>query len=202
MTIEHMIVNVAISTVLAALLVRLYFWEYHEYRVYRTRHNLFKIRAELFELGASKQIEFSEPAYGMLRTMINGSIRFAHRATLIDLVVCGITTRRSVALREARARHKKSWNGALHRLTPEVRTRIQRLQFDMHRAVVEQMFISSPIVWVIGVPLFLFFLVFHLWAKTAASFHAWFVPRVSDDLDLRAVSEGRLAQAAALCATA
>ena len=44
----------------------------------RFRQNLFDLRDELFDFARSGEISFSDPAYVMLRSNINGMIRFSH----------------------------------------------------------------------------------------------------------------------------
>ena len=59
-------------------------WE--PYREDALRHQLFEIRDELFDYATRGEISFDSPAYGMMRTLLNGQIRHAHRARLLYLL--------------------------------------------------------------------------------------------------------------------
>ena len=43
------------------------------------RQQIFTIRDEMFDYAAEGNIDFNHPAYGTIRTLMNGHIRFAHR---------------------------------------------------------------------------------------------------------------------------
>ena len=43
------------------------------------RQRVFEIRDEMFDYAAAGNIDFNHPAYGTIRTLMNGYIRFAHR---------------------------------------------------------------------------------------------------------------------------
>src|SRR5437016_2293052 len=60
----------------------LFHWLYRDYRVDLFRQRMFALRAELFDMAAAGRIAFDDPAYGKLRGMLNGYIRFAHRVSL------------------------------------------------------------------------------------------------------------------------
>lgn len=52
------------------------------------RQELFEIRDRLFDLAAKdKSFGFAHPAYGPLRMQFNGTIRFAHRMNMIQIVI-------------------------------------------------------------------------------------------------------------------
>jgi hypothetical protein len=65
------------------------FWYYlwKPQRVDIFRQKLFALRSDLFDLAAKGTVPFDHPAYTQLRLMINGLIRFAHRASLPTLIV-------------------------------------------------------------------------------------------------------------------
>lgn len=60
-----------------------YNWFYWQYRVEKTRQDLFFTRNELFDYAAQGNISFDHPAYGMLRQLMNSMIRFTHKFDLI-----------------------------------------------------------------------------------------------------------------------
>jgi hypothetical protein len=65
------------------------FWYYlwKPQRVDIFRQKLFVLRTELFDLAANGTVSFNHPAYAQLRLLINGLIRFAHRASFPSLAI-------------------------------------------------------------------------------------------------------------------
>lgn len=53
---------------------------------FETRHRLFTLRDELFQLGVSERVPFDSDAYRLMETMLNASIRFAHDLSLLSLL--------------------------------------------------------------------------------------------------------------------
>lgn len=75
----------ALISVLALLL-----WFLPIARLDRFRQDLFEIRDELFDYAASGNIGFDDPAYRLLRQLMNGFIRYAHQITFFRIVVTSI----------------------------------------------------------------------------------------------------------------
>lgn len=59
---------------------------YCRYRIDRLRQELFALRDSLFDYAAAGNIPFSHKSYGMLRSTINGFIRFSHVLSLTGVV--------------------------------------------------------------------------------------------------------------------
>ena len=92
MTKESLIAEVLRASVSVGLLGILYYlWQ--DYRLDALRHRLFVLRDELFDMGAAGLIPFSHPAYTMLRSLINGYLRFGHRLNLTAACVVSISHR-------------------------------------------------------------------------------------------------------------
>lgn len=78
----------AISSIASlAILCFMVFWLYRQTQLDVFRQKLFALRDDLFDAAAAGKIDFQHPAYGMLRSTINGTIRFGHRLNL-PFVVC------------------------------------------------------------------------------------------------------------------
>jgi hypothetical protein len=56
-------------------------------RLDELRQQLFAVRDEMFDYAAAGNISFNDPAYVLLRTQMNGFIRFGHQITLFRLVM-------------------------------------------------------------------------------------------------------------------
>lgn len=71
-----------VSLISLLFLSILFFWLYRDYRVDKFRQEMFKLRDNLFDEAERNGIQFDSAAYGMIRSTINGFIRFAHRINL------------------------------------------------------------------------------------------------------------------------
>lgn len=84
----------AIQSLLCLLVILwVVFWGLPGYRLDRYRQSLFEIRDRLFDYAAAGNVSFDHDAYGMLRSTINGFIRFAHRISLSQIVLLIILAR-------------------------------------------------------------------------------------------------------------
>lgn len=188
MPMTHSIANLLLTTLLLGLGLYLY-WEYRAYRVERARYRLFMLRDELFALARDGALPFDSPAYGMLRMMLNGAIRFAHRANALDLAVMYAIVRRSRGVNEARERISASWARAVERLDPEVKKRVGWIHRRYLQTIVANMFMSSMVLSFFLVPLVLILGLIHLSSRCALFAYGLIVPIVGPDLDYIATNE-------------
>jgi hypothetical protein len=70
------------------------FFFYRNYRLDLFRQEIFTIRDELFDYGASGAVSFSDPAYLLLRKFMNQTIRYAHILTFSRYIVAALLGRR------------------------------------------------------------------------------------------------------------
>ncbi len=78
----------AIFGLISLLLLIFGFWFlYRDFMLDRTRQKLFKLRDDWFDEAARNEISFDNKAYKTVRLVINGSIRFAHKLTFLQLLV-------------------------------------------------------------------------------------------------------------------
>ncbi len=84
---------VSLITVALAFAFLYHLWQ--QYVIDATRHQLFELRDQVFDLATSGKLERSEPPYQVLRAMLNSSLRFTHHMSLIrityTILVFGIT---------------------------------------------------------------------------------------------------------------
>jgi hypothetical protein len=86
MTVEMQIAEVLRIGILLLLLWAFLHWCVRDYRTEVFRQRLFEIRDRLFDAAAAGAIAFDHPAYGMVRQMINGFVRFGHRLNTTRVV--------------------------------------------------------------------------------------------------------------------
>lgn len=63
------------------------FWLYRDHTVEQFRQRLFELRSRLFDEAANGVIPFNHPSYVLLRSAINGFLRFGHRISLFELFI-------------------------------------------------------------------------------------------------------------------
>lgn len=136
-------IAVATSSVfsIVAVLV-LFFWLYRQMRLDVFRQKLFALRDELFDVAADGKIDFRHPAYGMLRSTINGTIRFGHRLNLpfaIYLSIRGVS-RKNKDLDSFSARLA----AASASLTPDQKKLICDYRQRLNIMMVEHVILASP----------------------------------------------------------
>ena len=90
---SQQIVNVMVTTAAVLGLWVLFHWIYRSYREDLFRNRLFELRQQLFDMGRNGRLDFSHPAYGVLRSTINGFIQEDNCPTLVGLVVFSLTFR-------------------------------------------------------------------------------------------------------------
>lgn len=173
----------------AALWVGFY-WFYRDYRVDRTRQLLFAVRDDLFDLGVSEELPFSHPAYGLLRSITNGFIRFGHRLRFFSVMWTLFVLRRDRVLLDNLSGFQERWRTATESLRPEVRARCETILLRVNTIVLEQLVLTSLFLVVLIVPLVCVIVGRVLWksiAKHANRTRRWF-----NDLDSAALSLGEV----------
>ena len=120
------------------------FWLYRDYAVDQFRQDMVALRDELFDAAMGKSIEFSHPAYGLLRSTMNGFIRFGHRFTLTNALVIAFVGRGHIDEEEERS-FPARWRKATSEISPETRLLLDRYRLRMHVLVLSHMLRSSPI---------------------------------------------------------
>lgn len=104
------------------------------------RQRVFEIRDEMFDYAAEGNIDFNHPAYGTIRTLMNGYIRFAHRIDIslfIVLIVYFIF--KKDALRKQQKEFQERIESQLSSLPEKQRGKmnayLQRTQVEMEKYV-------------------------------------------------------------------
>ncbi len=82
-----MIYTVIATTVSLVALYSIVFWLYRDYQIDRFRQTMFRVRDDLFDLGAAGEVAFDHPAYCALRSLLNGYIRFGHRVSILPAII-------------------------------------------------------------------------------------------------------------------
>ena len=136
---------VAISSLISITgLWWLLFWLYPDYRLDLFRQQIFCLRHRLFEMASAGKIDFNHPAYGMLRSMMNGNIRLAHRMSLLRILLF-VALIRGQPLRELASDFESHWQKVSETLNSDVRLELQDFRNRMHVIILRHVLLNSPI---------------------------------------------------------
>lgn len=143
------------SAVCVALLVvvLLKFWS--AARLDAFRQEMFVVRDDLFDFAASGKISFENPAYRLLRQMMNGSIRYAHQLTFFRVCMTFVEIR--LASRETEPKWFTKWENALANIRDrEVQERMKDFHERAMTAIAKRLVFGSPLLialLILSVPL-------------------------------------------------
>ena len=133
---NHEMITAVLSSGLSLLGLAALLWLYRDYRKDLFRARLFALRGELFDGGASGLVPFDHPAYGLLRSTLNGFLRSGHRlgtAWLIAMALAG----------DPPEDYDRKWRESTQALTPEQTAWLRNLREEMHRAFLAHLLVTS-----------------------------------------------------------
>ena len=135
----------------------LFFWRYRALRVDEFRQKMFALRDQLFDEAAAGLIQFDHPAYGMLRSTMNGFIRFGHKLGWLGAFLFSMSCWNEKTISDQHSSNRERWEYALATLNSESRNRLQDFSNKMNFLVLEFLVVSSPItVFTVVVPAIFF----------------------------------------------
>lgn len=118
-------------------------WIYNDYRVDLLRCRLFVLRDKLFEYAENGEIDFDDPAYRLTRTLLNGSLRFAHRLTFADVMIASRFHRKN----PDSAPYHALLDQALHHLPLEQKKKIVDIHAELHIVTLSHIAHTSLMLW-------------------------------------------------------
>jgi hypothetical protein len=98
-----------------------------EQRIDGYREELFAIRDELFDMAANGELKFQHSAYTEFRMLLNGMLRFGHRANLVGLIIAVLRSH----LREGAPDGITKWEKSLQELPKPTRSKLLKLHQRM-----------------------------------------------------------------------
>jgi hypothetical protein len=137
--------------VLIAALWLLYFVWFKEYMGDCTRQKLFEVRDELFDYAADGNISFDDEAYLTARTTINGVIRFAHNASLTQLIMMLLC--RDKHHEKYEREFSAQFSKAIEKLNVSQAKAIHSAIFKTHTLLFNHFVNTSPLLFVMVKPL-------------------------------------------------
>lgn len=150
-----------------ALITVLVLWLYNDYCVDHFRQEMYKLRDGFFDEAATGRLNFDMKAYGMLRSTMNGMIRFAHRLSLLHVLV-GVVILKSHLKGSAGAEFSEQLKQELGTLSDAQRQLVLDYHKKMNLLVVKYLFAKSPILTPLLIILLIYFAAIELVVRGVA----------------------------------
>jgi hypothetical protein len=166
-----------LSLSVMAAIWALLFYGFGRFRVDLTRQRLFQLRHELFAYAAAGNIEFDNPAYGILRLTINGFIRFADRTGLLTIGLAHLVFQTEDGRLLENHLHER-WHDANRGLPFPVKRRMLEFRNRMHMILIEHLLIT-PLGIVLVAPIITLFAVRLLRGRVGRSVRRLFEPALT-----------------------
>lgn len=181
------VTNVVVSLASLVALWWLVFFAFRDYRVDAFRERLFRLREDLFLFAANGGIPFEHPAYRILRSTINGMIRYAERISLAWLISLASAFEHPDCRAAERIFHEE-WLEANRTLTLHAKKRLILFRRDLHWALTKHL-LTSPFVILISSPFLALALIRVARDHAREKLQRWFEPTLSR-VDSVALLEG------------
>ena len=132
------------SSLFSLLMLTIFvFWLYKDYRIDNFRQKMFEIRDSLFDDAAKENISFTDSSYGMLRSTINGHIRFAHRLNLLQAIMfITLIKKKEINLGLT---FSKRFENSLEGLTASQKEIFEDYFLRVNFTIIEHIVLSSPL---------------------------------------------------------
>ena len=170
----------------------LIFWKYRTYSVDAFRQDMFTLRDEVFDAARDGLIDFNHPAYGILRSTINGFIRFGHRFTIGQFLFMMLLVKRDDL--EKVADFDQEWEQAIAGLDENTRARLEQFRTRMDMIAIKQLVLGTPEFFILYPFIVLAFFVWFSWklaTRQTASLWAFMRCKLFPEMDSAAYFYGR-----------
>ncbi len=181
----------ALTTLVSLAGLCLLYLLYRDYRIDRFRQSMFELRDRLFDEALAGRLPFDHRAYGIMRTTMNGYIRFAHRLQILSLLIFMFRAGKKNLRVFGEATFDAALENAARDLHPDVRVRLCQLKDQMHLQVLAHLIFSSLVLTALCYGLALVFVVlFRVGKSVTVVLKRCYHPFVGNLLDPAALSVG------------
>lgn len=139
-------------------------------RVDMFRQNMFALRDELFDFAADGNVAFEEPAYILLRQLMNGFIRYAHNLTPYRILMSYL--RSNCVRREPISEWTSDFNRALGDLSEQNREKLQSFHSRAAAMVLSQLVLSPGLLLTLALPVLLLAIFSSQWTNLRAIYNS------------------------------
>jgi len=126
-------------------------WLLRDYRVDRFRQETFALRDAFFDEALAQRIDFNHPAYGLMRMLMNGFIRFGHRLTMAQVLLVDVLVPDALLRETSSLSFAARWDRATADLPGPARTMVEDYRLRLNIIVLQHL-ILSPVVFVTLAP--------------------------------------------------
>ena len=108
------------------------------------RQKVFAVRNDLFDYAAAGRIAFDDPAYTLLRQLMNGTLRYGHQITFFRLFLAGTSDR--LLKRQIEPTWPQRWAAAMAKIeSPSVRKDLEAFHARLWLLVSMRIVFGSPV---------------------------------------------------------
>lgn len=139
----------ALGTIGASLILAVVlFWLFPMYRVDVFRQKMYALRDEFFDYALAGNISFNDPAYVLLRRLMNGLIRYGHKLTVYRLFMSFLFLK--VEGRPRQFHWNAEWESALPAIQdPAVRERVRNFHSKTMLLMSQHLIFGSPLLMIV-----------------------------------------------------
>lgn len=136
--------NILQFAISATLLLVVLFKLWPSFRLDLFRQKMFVVRDELFDYALAENIDFSHPAYGLLRRSMNAYIRYGHQLTFFRL--CLTLLEWKFSTEKPGTQWFDNWNTAVNSISDRrVQTELRRFHSRALALVLKRILLGSPV---------------------------------------------------------
>lgn len=135
------------------------FYLYPKTAVDHFRQKMFDLRDEMFDFAASGKIDFSHPAYGLLRSTMNGFIRFGDRIGPEAIAFVALTTWDTKPEHLPSRPFEERFSEAIADLDISQQREMKQFRDRMHLQTARHMFFGSALSFALILPLFIWIVI-------------------------------------------
>lgn len=122
----------------------LYFWLYKDYAIDCFRQNVFELRDKLFDEASMGLVDFNHPAYCLLRRTMNGTIRYSHKISFVQMVFVSFLFKKQ-ELESHNVSFEKKFENAISNLEDEAKERLSEYRKELINITFHHIIRESPI---------------------------------------------------------
>jgi hypothetical protein len=155
--------TIAIQSLLSLIvLVIVVFGLWPAQRMDLFRQQMFAIRDELFDFAAEGNVKFDEPAYLLLRQLMNGFIRYAHNLTPYRTLMAFL--RWKVTPNQLVETWSPAWDAAMKNISDQnIRAKLQEFHSRATLLVVGQLVLSPGLLTFVLLPFAVLVILYSQW---------------------------------------
>lgn len=169
------------------------FWLYRDYSVDKFRQEMFALRDHMFDAADQGDIPMDHPAYRMLRSAMNGYIRFGHRLNLLTIMIFVLSLDEDEKQWAKDHGFAASWEKATGDLAPRKRNQLETYRRRMDVLVAKQLVYGSPALTFSIVPAALLTALIRFHLRIARDLKRFWRRHGGDQIDRAALAMGESA---------